>query len=112
MNTIKSLNESIINELYIENLEEKVDMSRISAIDLIIDTTHVFHVMDDDDCVDCGAKCPSLCASKCEGKCTGECTDLCIWDKNPENVEEETSNPNPWEDVWNIAANSSQNSSK
>ena len=112
MNKIKSLNESIINDLYVENLEEKLDMSRISAINLIIDSSNFFSVMGDDDCVDCGGQCSGLCGALCEGKCMGECQEFCGWKRNPYNIESEVSNPNPWANIWNTMAVSEQISSR
>ena len=108
MKKIKSLNKLVLNDIYIEKLEEKVDLSRISAIDLMIDSVAIYSsVYNDTECDSyCGAGC------NCYGDCGMDCADLCIFDKNLESEESETSNPNPWEDVWSVAANSSQTTSK
>ena len=103
MKNIKSLNETIIADLYVENLEEKIDMSRLSPIGMMLDKSSLFAVIGEDDCVDCGGKCDGFCALDCSGDCKGRCDDLCFWDKNPADEESETSNP--WEDILNEVSN-------
>ena len=112
MKSITSLNDSVMLDLYIEKLEEKVDLSRISPIDFLIDSSNIFNLLSDDGCVDCGVNCSVFCGVKCDSNCTGYCSDFCAVNDEVSNEESETSNPNPWEIVWNQAANSNSASTK
>ena len=100
MNKIKSLNDDIMQSIYIEQLEHKIDLSRVSTIDFLIDSTSVFSTISNDIFADCGVECAGFCGVYCDIHCT-ECNDFCGVKGNDENSGLETSNPNPWEAIWN-----------
>ena len=79
MKKINSLNDSLLKDIFVEKIEEKIEMSYISAMDLLIDKVDILGSTISNHSDGCTIECKGgYCTVECKKVCSPNCPSLCV----------------------------------